>query len=172
MSKIEPITLVADAVAVEAVAEADKIEALKEALLTVEENVDPADDKSGTIRKSIASSLGQGFSAYPVDRNGNRVGWHDVNARPGGGVVHVIEYDEVTPDPTSTIEAPKPPLKVEPRIAVMVACCHGADSEKIEAAVAEKVSAATMEATAKLEAAKDAPKEIEAGEIGEAELKP
>lgn len=156
----------ADAVAIAAVDEAARIEAVKLELLTVEAKIDPADENSEIIRKPIASDLGQGFSAYPVDRNGNRVDWHAVKARPGGGVVHVHVHDEVTPDPTSTIEAPKPPLKVEPRIAVMVACCHGADRAELEAAIAAKVEAATMEATAKLTAAKEAPKEIGVGEIG------
>ena len=169
MSKIE---IVADAVAVEAVAEADKIEALKEAVLTVEENVDPADDKSEIIREPIASDLGQGFSAYPVDRNGNRVDWHDVKARAGGGVVTVHEHDEITPDPAATIENPLPPLKIEHKIAVLTAYCLGADREKIEAAIAAKVEAATVEATEKLTAAKEAPKEIGVGELGAAELKP
>lgn len=168
MNKIE---IVADAVAVAAVDEAAKIEALKEALLTVEVKADLTKEDSETIRKPIATDYGQGFSAYPVDRNGNRVDWHDVNARPGGGVVHVHVHDEVTPDPASTDKAPKPPLKVEPRIAVLTACCSGADRAKLEAAIAAKVEAATVAATAKLEAAKAAPKEIEVGEIGAAELK-
>lgn len=165
MSKIE---IVADAVAVSAVDEASKIEALKEALLTVEEKADPMDDKSETIGKPIASDLGQGFSVYPVDRNGNRVDWHNVRARLGGALVHVQEYDKITPDPTSTPEDPKPPLEVKPRIDVTVAFCRGADRAKIEAAVAAKVDAATVAATAKLEAVK----ETEAGEIAEEELKP
>ena len=165
---VSNIEIIADAVEVAAVDEADKIAALKEALLTVAEKADPADDKSETIHKSIASDLGQGFSAYPVDRNGNRVDWHDVKARLGGGVVHAQEYDKVTPDPTSTLETPKPPLKIEPRIAVMTAFCRGADRQKLEAAVAARVEAATVTATAKLEAVKAAPKEID----GDLELKP
>ena len=169
MSTIE---IVADAVDVAAVDEADKIAALKEALLTVAEKADPADDKSETIHKSIASDLGQGFSAYPVDASGNRVNWHNVKARRGGGVTTFREYFDVTEDPTSTIEAPKPPLKVEPRIAVMMGFCPGADRAKIEAAVAARVKAATVAATTKLGAVKAAPKEIEAGEAGDVELKP
>lgn len=168
MNKIE---IVVDAVAVAAVDEAAKIEAVRLELLTVEAKADPMDEKSETIRKPIATDLGQGFSIYPVGANGHRVDWHD-KARDGGGVVHVHAYDEVTPDPTSTDEAPKPPLKIEPRIDVMVACCHGADRAKLEAAIAAKVEVATVPATAKLTAAKDAPKEIGAGELGEAELKP
>lgn len=164
------IDIAADAVAVSAVDEAAKIEALKEALLTVEAKIDPMDDKSETVRKSIASDLGQGFSVYPVDANGHRVDWHDVKARKG--VVHVREYDEVTPDSTSTIEEPKPPLKIEPKIAVLTAICPGADREKINAAIAAKVEEATVAATAKLESGMSAPKEIGVGEIGAAELKP
>lgn len=166
MSKLE---IVADAVEVAAVEEADKIAALKEELLTVEQKVDPSDENSEVVRKPIASDLGQGFSIYPVDANGHRVDWHDKMRK---GVVHVREYDEVTPDPTSTMDAPKPPLKIEPRIAVMPAFCPGADRETIEAAVAAKISLSTVAATAKLEAVKEAPKEIEVGEIGAAELKP
>lgn len=169
MSKID---IAADTVDVADVEEADKIAALKEALLTVEEKVDPMDEASETIHKPIASDIGQGFSVYPVDVNGNRVDWHDVKARAGGGVVTVHKYDEITPNPAATIENPLPPLKIEPRIAVMTAFCRGADREKIEAAIAAKVEAATVEATEKLTAAKEAPKEIEAGELGEAEVKP
>ena len=169
MSKIE---IIADAVAVEAVDEEDKIEAVKLELLIVKEKVDPEDDKSETVRKPIASDLGQGFSAYPVDANGNRVGWHDVKARAGGGVVTVHAYEEITPNPAATIENPLPPLKIEPKIAVLTAYCPGADREKIEAAIAAKVEAATVASPAKLEAAKAAPKEIEVGEIGAAEVKP
>lgn len=169
MNKID---IEADAVDVAAVDEADKIEAVRLELLTIEEKVDPADDETETIRKPIASDLGQGFSAYPVDRNGNRVDWHDVKARAGGGVVTVHEHDEITPDPAATIKNPLPPLKIEPKIAVLTAYCPGADQEKIEAAVAAKAEAATVAATAKLTAAKEAPKEIGVGELGAAELKP
>lgn len=151
MSKID---IAADTVDVAAVDAAAKIEALEEALLTVEEKIDPMDEASETVRKPIASDLGQGFSVYPVDANGNRVGWHDVNLRPGGGVVTVHKYNEITPDPASTIENPLLPLKIEPKIAVLTAYCPGADREKINTAVAVNVEAATMAARVKLESGK------------------